>query len=366
MAQPRQSLIEIDGAQGEGGGQVLRSALTLSALTGHGVYLYNIRASRSKPGLMAQHLKSVDATAAVCKASVDGASINSTSLTFRPSGLRSGRYRFEIGTAGATSLVLQTIFLPLSFLSSSSSVMISGGTHVPWSPCYHYLALNWLPVLQQMGFDAQVDFEQAGFYPSGGGRIQSTIRPAIAISPLTLTERGKLLHIHGISAVANLPISIADRQKRQALLRLQKLYLGTAPELRIQVQQLQSPAKGTFLLLLAEFESGRCCYFGLGALGKPAERVADEAVDALLSFLDTDGAIDQYLADQLLIPLSLANGPSELCTSRVTEHLLTNAAVLHAFLPTRIEIQGALGQPGLIRVTPPDSTKVPIGQSHAG
>lgn len=354
-------MVEIDGAQGEGGGQVLRSALTLSAITGNGVHLYNIRSNRSKPGLMAQHLKSVDAAAAVCKASVDGASMNSTALTFQPSGLRSGRYRFEIGTAGATSLVLQTIFLPLS-LTSSSSVIISGGTHVPWSPCYHYLALHWLPTLQQMGFDAQVDLEQAGFYPSGGGRIQATIRHASAISPLRLIERGKLLHVHGISAVANLPTSIADRQKRQAVLRLQKsLDLGTAPELRIQVQQLQSPAKGTFLLLLAEFEAGRCCYFGLGALGKPAERVADEAVDSLLAFLDTDGAIDQYLADQLLIPLSLANGPSELRTSRVTPHLLTNAAVLHAFLPTKIEIDGEVGQPGQIRVLPGETVHLPGG-----
>lgn len=355
MTYNHDNLIDIDGSMGEGGGQVLRSALSLSAITGKGVHLYNIRARRSKPGMLAQHLKSVDAAAAVTKADVDGATLHSSSLTFRPSALRSGRYRFDIGTAGATALVLQTIFFPLSLAPSSSFVIISGGTHVPWSPCYHYLALHWLPVLRRLGFEAYIELVQAGFYPQGGGRINARVRPLKTISPLTLTQPGKLLRIQGVSAVANLPVSIAERQKRQAMLRLYNLPdLGVIPDLHIQIQQIPSPVKGTFLLLLAEFEAGQCCYFGLGALGKPAERVADEAVDALLTFLETGGAIDQYLADQLLIPLSLANGPSELHTSRVTEHLLTNANVLHAFLPVKIDVQGDVGQPGLIRITPID------------
>jgi RNA 3'-terminal phosphate cyclase (ATP) len=351
--QQENNMIEIDGALGEGGGQVLRSALSLSVITGKEMYIYNIRARRSKPGLMAQHLKSVDASAAVSSADVDGAVLNSTRLTFRPSKPRSGRYRFDIGTAGATTLVLQTIFLPLSLASSSSSVIISGGTHVPWSPCYEYLAFHWLPVLRRIGYDAQVELEQAGFYPPGGGRINATLRPIGAISPLNLTQRGKLLRIQGISAVANLPVSIADRQKRQAILRLLRLpELGAAPDLRIRVQQLLSATKGTFLFLLAEFENGQCCYFSLGAQGKPAERVADEAVDSLLAFMASGASIDQYLADQLLLPLSLATGPSELHTSRITPHLLTNAMVLRAFLPAKIEIQGDEGQAGLVRITP--------------
>jgi RNA 3'-terminal phosphate cyclase (ATP) len=349
-------MIELDGSMGEGGGQVLRSALALSTITGKGIQLFNIRARRSEPGLKAQHLKSVAAAAAISNATVDGAVLHSTKLTFQPSSLRSGNYRFEISTAGATSLVLQTIFLPLSMANSSSSVVISGGTHVPWSPCFHYVALHWLPFLQQLGFDAQVELEQAGFYPSGGGRIHSVIRPTKTISPLSLTQRGRLLRIQGISAVGNLPVSIADRQERQAILRLHKLpELGASPEIQIQVQQLPSQSKGTFLLLLAEFEAGRCCYFGLGAPGKPAERVSDEAVDALLAFISTDGAIDQYLADQLLIPLCLADGPSGLRVNQVTNHLLTNVAVVNAFLPVRISISGELGQPGSIQITPSET-----------
>jgi len=161
------------------------------------------------------------------------------------------------------------------------------------------------------------------------------------------------LRIHGISAVANLKISIADRQKRQAMLRLQKLdWEGHPPQIKIKTIDLPSLVKGTFLLLVAEFEGGRCCYYGLGELGKPAERVADEAVDQLLAFLETSAAIDSYLADQLLLPLSLINQTSHLYTNCVTQHLLTNANILQAFLPTQIEISAELGQPGYIHITP--------------
>jgi RNA 3'-terminal phosphate cyclase (ATP) len=347
-------LVHIDGAMGEGGGQVLRSALALSIIRQQPFHIENIRANRSKPGLKAQHLKAIDAAAAISKARVEGATLNATSITFSPSEIRTGRYKFDIVTAGATTLVLQTIFLPLSFAKSASTVIITGGTHVPWSPCFHYAELHWLPFLRQMGFDAQISLQQAGFYPQGGGRITSTIRPAHAIRPLQLIQRGKLVRIAGISAIANLPASIAERQKRQAVQRLMKSVSEAPTEIRIEINQLPSPVKGTLLLLLAEFEVGRCCYFALGELHKPAEQVADEAVDALLAFLDTNGAVDQYLADQLLLPLCFAGGVSEIRTSQVTEHLLTNAAILRMFTPAVIDIQGELGQPGLIRIIPQD------------
>jgi len=346
-------MIEIDGSIGEGGGQVLRSALTLAILTNQGVHLTNIRARRPKPGLKPQHLKAVDAAAAISKAQVEGATLNSQELIFLPSELHSGRYKFDIGTAGATTLVLQTIFLPLSLAAAASSVIITGGTHVPWSPCYHYLEFQWLPYLKRIGFNAQLSLEQAGFYPQGGGRISASIRPVNQISPLNLVERGALLRVNGLSAVANLNINIAERQKRQALGRLQKFDWGTRrPEVKIKITQLPSPYKGTLLILLAEFESGRCCYYGLGALGKPAERVADDAIDSLLAFVDTDAVIDQYLADQLLLPLCLAGGESQIHTCQITQHLLTNIAVLQAFLPVTIAVQGDLGQPGLVRILP--------------
>ena len=349
-------LLEINGAMGEGGGQVLRTSLTLSILTGQSVFIRNIRANRSKHGLLAQHLKSVDAAAAISKAHVEGAALGSSSLTFRPSTIDSGRYRFDIGTAGATSLVFQTIFLPLTRAAAASSVIITGGTHVKWSPCYHFLEQHWLPIVKQLGFDVDMELNTAGFYPQGGGRIDCVICPVNSITPLDLTTRGKLERITGISGVANLNREIGERQKRQALGRLVSIApkLGQ-PDIQIKIQELASPTRGTLLLLVAEFEHGRACYYGLGELGKPAERVADEAVDALLAFFDSGAALDQFLADQLLLPLSFANGPSKFQTSQVTQHLITNADIIRLFLPVKISIEGALGEPGLIYVEPPQT-----------
>lgn len=341
-------MIEIDGSLGEGGGQVLRSALALAMLTHQPMRVYNIRALREKPGLKPQHVRAVDAAAAISHAEVRGAAPNSQDITFIPRDIHPGRYRFEIGTAGATTLVLQTIFLPLSAAGAASSVQITGGTHVPWSPSFDYLFVNWLPSLEQMGYSAKLALEQAGFYPQGGGRIDATIRPALTVTPLDWVERGALLRISGISAVANLPLEIAARQKRQALQRLSPQY----PDLKIKTVELPAAGKGTFLLLLAEFERGRACYCSLGALGKPAERVADESVDGLEAFLRSGAAMDERLADQLLLPLCLAGGPSQFTTCRVTQHLLTNAEVVQKFLPAQIDIQGALGQPGKVAIHP--------------
>ena len=349
-------MLEIDGSQGEGGGQVLRSALNLSILTRQPVCIDNIRGQRSKPGLQPQHLKAVDAAAAISRAEVQGAAMNSTRLVFTPGEIRTGRYTWDIGTAGSTSLVLQTVFLPLSFADSASSVIITGGTHVPWAPCYHYIELHWLPFMRRLGYDATLSLEEAGFYPQGGGRINATIRPAPRIDPLVLLTRGELVSIQGISAVANLDPQIAERQKRWAGGRLYTQF----PGLRIKTAQIPSRYKGTLLLLQAAFASdsaispAACCFYALGERGKPAERVADEAVDALQAFLTTDGALDPYLADQLLIPLAFASGESRLRTSRITQHLLTNAWVINQFQAASVRIDGDLGHPGWVQITPAD------------
>lgn len=352
-------MLEIDGSIGEGGGQVLRSALTLSILTGTPMLIKEIRARRSTPGLMPQHLKAVDAAAAVSRAHVEGAFKGSTSLKFEPGQLRSGRYRFDIGTAGSTSLVLQTIFLPLSKASSASSVIITGGTHVPWAPSFHFLAWHWLEWMKKLGYNAEISLDQAGYYPQGGGRISATIRPCDGQVPLQSVKRGQLLRIRGLSAVSNLNIDIAERQKRRAIQRLHPHF----DNVRIKIEQLPSRFKGTMLFLLAEFQSDdtqngytQCCYYSLGKLGKPAEAVADEAVDALLDFLNTDAAIDQYLADQLLLPLAFATSQSAIRTCQITPHLLTNAEVIRQFLSAKIEIDSDIGKPGLIRVIPNPSS----------
>jgi RNA 3'-phosphate cyclase len=346
-------MIVIDGSQGEGGGQVLRSALTLSIITGKPLKIHSIRARRPKPGLMAQHLRAVQAAAAVGHAHVEGATPASTSLLFAPQSITSGTFRFDIGTAGSTSLVLQTVLLPLCLAATPSQVIISGGTHVPWSPCWHYLLWQWRPAMQQIGFDFDLDLERAGFYPQGGGLIRAAIRPAHAPSRISLSKRGAGRRISGISAVANLDISIAERQQRQAMRRLAHLEIPVDLEL----VRLPAHARGTLLLLLAECEHSRLCVTALGARGKPAEHVADEAVDELETYLSSSAAIDPYLADQLLVPLALATGVAELSTARVTQHLVTNAAVVRLFLPVAITIQGEIGEPGLVRITGQGSTE---------
>lgn len=346
--------VEIDGSLGEGGGQIVRSSLALSIISGKSIRIHNVRARRENPGLRAQHLAALDAAAAISKATVEGGVLGGTEFAFQPKEIRSGRYKFKIGTAGATTLVLQTIFLPLSLADSASTIMITGGTHVAWSPSFHYLSFQWLPYMSALGFDAKITLDQAGFYPQGRGRISATIRPSREIAPINCKVRGDLQKIEGVSAVAGLPTSIAERQKRQALLRLQKVkWPGSRPNIRIKLQRLKSQGKGTCIVLLAKFESGSCCYAGLGKLGKPAERVADEALDPLLKFLTGNNSFDEYMADQLLLPLSLSKEPSVYSTSKITNHLVTNATVVKAFLPSiSIKIEGNIGQPGWVYITP--------------
>jgi RNA 3'-terminal phosphate cyclase (ATP) len=348
MASMGKTMIEIDGSFGEGGGQILRSSLTLSILTGKDLRIVNVRAKRSKPGLRPQHLTAVRAAAKVCKASTEGASIGSQELVFRPGEISGGKYRFEIGTAGSTSLVLQTIFLPLTQAQAASTVTITGGTHVRWSPSFHYLDWHWLHFLRKMGVGADLTLEQAGFYPQGGGRIRARIHPADELAPLDLTERGDLIQIRGISASANLPGHIVRRQRQRVVSRLGH----RVPLNDIRTVELPSSVKGTIMLLLAEYAHTQACVFALGERGKRAETVADEAVDAWLDFDRSGGVVDRYLADQLLLPLALASGPSALHTAEVTQHLLTNAEVIRSFLPVEIEIDSPLGEPGLVHLTP--------------
>jgi RNA 3'-terminal phosphate cyclase (ATP) len=339
-------MIEIDGAQGEGGGQILRTSLSMSVLTGKGVHVRDIRGRRPKPGLMPQHLKAVEASASISHGRVQGAVLGSTSLYFEPGAVTGGNYQFDVGSAGAATLVLQTIAVPLSFGTIQSCVTIIGGTHVPWSPSYHYLAWHWLHYLGRSGYRIASELVRPGFYPRGGGCLTAHIQPIDKPTPLVLSQRGALKRVRGMSLAASLGRPIALRQQRQAQKRLTK----HCSDIDIAVLRLSSYSPGTALVLIAEFETSQCCYAALGARGKPAERVADDAVDALEAFLATPGAINEHLADQLVVPLSVVPGTSRLRTARITPHLLTNAGVVREFLPVDIEITGEVGAPGEIRI----------------
>lgn len=339
-------MIEIDASFGEGGGQILRSALALSVITGKPMRLVHVRARRPQPGLKPQHLKAVEAAALISGARVEGATLGSQTLEFEPNGLKAGEYAFDIGTAGSVSLLLQTVYLPLSFADRPSRLVLTGGTHVPWSPCYHYLAWQWLPYLDRIGLRLECSLESAGFYPRGGGVMQVLVQPSRHLSPLCVTERGRLLRIRGLSAVGRLPLSIAERQRKQAIEKL----AGLDVPLEIEIKEVPSASPGTFIVLLAEFENSRCCAFALGERHKPAEKVGEEAVGELQEDISSGGALDAWLADQLLLPLAFAPGRSELSVCRISQHLVTNAKLLGYFLPVAVGIDGEAGHPGVARL----------------
>ena len=326
-------MIEIDGAVGEGGGQMLRTALSLSLMTGKPFTMVNIRAKRPEPGLRPQHRQCVLAAAQVSDAVVTGAEIGAQQLVFQPRALRWGNYHFDIGTAGSTALLLHALYLPLALASGDSELVLTGGTHVPFAPCYHYLEGQWAPWLARLGLHLRLKLDRAGYYPQGGGRIRAHIARVPEVNPVIADERGELRRCEVISGVTNLPFSIAERQAARAARQLGRL--GLEPHL--DVREIAGRGKGTFVVVVVRYEHGSACYSALGAPGKPAEKVADEACAAFAAFHRSEATVDEHLGDQLLLPLAVARGASRFRVPFVTEHMRTNAAVLSSFLPVRIE-----------------------------
>ena len=340
--------IVIDGSWGEGGGQILRTSLTLSLLTKKTLQIHNIRSKRSSPGLKQQHLTALRAAAEISNAQVEGDFPGSQEVLFVPGEIKPGKYKFKITTAGSTTLVMQTIFMPLSTASRASQVSITGGTHVPWSPPYHYLEWQWIPWMARIGYPGTVELHQCGYYPAGGGRLSCAILPAESIEPLQVTERSKLIQIRGISAASNLPRDIPNRQRLRFVSKLGPSY----PLNDIRSAVLSGQGKGTFLTVLLEFEKTTACFTSLGEKGKRAEIVADELIKQVEEYLNTPGCVDAYLPDQLLIPLSFANGYSSIQTPKITLHLITNAEIIQQFLPVRFTIEGGIGKPGKVVISP--------------
>ena len=342
-------MLELDGSFGEGGGQILRTSLALSLITGKPFHLRNVRAKRAKPGLQPQHLMSVRAAATVGQATVRGDSKGSTDLVFEPGAVKPGRYRFDIGTAGATGLVLHTLYLPLMLgKDGPSELTLTGGTHVSTSPCFHFLDVTWRAYLALMGLRIRLRMDRPGFYPRGGGVVQAFLQPCAEIQPFRLLERGPV-RVSGFSAVAGLPDQIARRQARRATVRLRQHDL----EADLQEQTWEG-GPGTVLALVLDTRPAPTLFFGLGERSKPAERVADDAVDQVFAYLGAgnDAAVDVHSADQIVLPLALAKGPSEYTVAEVTLHLLTNVAVIRRVLDRDILCEGEQGKPGRVRIAP--------------
>jgi RNA 3'-phosphate cyclase len=338
--------IELDGSLGEGGGQILRTSLALSLLTGQTFHLRNVRARRPKPGLQAQHLRSVLAAAEVGGARVNGASLGSCDLLFEPGTVTAGNRRFEIGTAGATGLVLHTIYLPLALRGGEpSEVTLVGGTHVTTSPSFHFLEGTWRRYLELTGLRIGLRLDRPGFYPRGGGVVCAFVQPCQSLRGVSLGERGEVA-ITGISAVAGLDPGIARRQARRA----EHLLKREGHEVEVREESWEG-GPGSVVILTVETGSVPATFVGLGARGKPAEVVATEAVEQVVAYLRAgESLVDPHSADQLVLPLALAEGASEYRTTEVTPHLSTNVAVIKQFLRREIEIEGAEGDPGRVLV----------------
>ncbi|MCZ7625306.1 MAG: RNA 3'-terminal phosphate cyclase [Candidatus Methylomirabilis sp.] len=339
------SVLTIDGSYGEGGGQVLRTALALSAVLGRPTELVRIRAGRRNPGLQPQHLSCVKALAEITGAEVQGAEIGSSRLYFAPGPITGGSRRLDIGTAGAVPLLFQAVVVALAFADRPSTLTFTGGTHVPWSPPAPYISEVFLPIVRRMGLMAAWQVHRAAF-TRGRRRGASAVEPPLRLHAIDLTNRGALAAIRGISGVAGLPRAIAERQADRIRSRLADA--GYAIE--IEVAELEAACPGDTLFVWAEFEESRAGFSALGERGKPAERLADEAADALLGFLADAAATEGHLADQLAVLMALADGRSALTTAHVSRHLLTNLWTIQQCLPIQISLEGEYGRPGRLTI----------------
>ncbi|HZW36629.1 MAG TPA: RNA 3'-terminal phosphate cyclase, partial [Candidatus Deferrimicrobiaceae bacterium] len=309
--------VEIDGSLGEGGGQVLRSTLSLSCITGKPVRIFNIRKNRPKPGLMPQHLTAVTALTRITGADARGAKPGSTEISFAPGPVTAGGYAFDIGTAGSVVLLLQSLLPPLLFADEPSRIALTGGTHVPFGPTFDFLREIFLPWLERIGAPVSCEIERYGFYPRGGGKVTARIAPAGEIRGIDLRGKGAVLSVTGRSCVANLPISIAERQRDAAL----ELLAAHSPA--IGTETVPSPGPGTFIFLKVVTDAGCAGFSALGAPGKRAEDVGREAAREALAYIDSPADLSPRLADQLLLYLALSKEPSTFSSSRLTNHLLT-------------------------------------------
>jgi RNA 3'-terminal phosphate cyclase (ATP) len=334
-------MLSVDGSYGEGGGQILRTALALAALTGEPVRIEHIRARRSKPGLRPQHLTAVQAVARVCQAEVTGVHLGSQTLTFRPRTPQGGHYLFDVAettrSAGAVALVAQAVLPPLIKAGAPATVIIKGGTHVPWSPPAHYLSHVFLPALAAMGAQVDMTLERWGWYPRGGGKLRLTVGDARHLTGIQWHTPAASSAFRALSAAANLPAHVARRQAARLAARLD----ATLP---VEIIPAGGQNPGSLVLIWGPLAG----FTALGARGKPAEQVADEAAEAYLAFRATGAACDRHLADQILIYLALAQGPSRLSTEAVTSHLRTNIWVIEQFFGPTFELNGALGERGEI------------------
>ncbi|HTE18667.1 MAG TPA: RNA 3'-terminal phosphate cyclase [Armatimonadota bacterium] len=329
-------MLQIDGSYGEGGGQIIRTSLSLSVLTGRPVEIYNVRAGRKKPGLQPQHLASVRAAGALCNAEIEGAAVGSVRFLFTPGGPpRPQQYRFDIGTAGATPLVAQTVLVPLALAGGGSHVTITGGTHVPHAPSAEYVEAVYVPVLQRAGLDVAFSYPAAGFYPRGGGQVELEVRAPALPTSLDLSDRGKLRSLRAFIITSNLPEHVAER----GAAAVEKFMKAVGRGVTVERREKPSPSTGAAVVLVAECENGTGAFTGIGERGRPMEQVAEAPCEEFMRWWKTGAACDGHLSDQLVLPMALAAGESRWSAPVVTEHLRTVLWVAAQFLPVEHRLE---------------------------
>jgi RNA 3'-terminal phosphate cyclase (ATP) len=324
--------ITIDGSTGEGGGQILRSSLALSLVTGKPFRIENIRAGRKKPGLLRQHLTAVQAAAAVSGARVAGGDLGSRNLSFEPSQVQGGDYRLAVGTAGSATLVFQTILPALLTARTPSSITLEGGTHNPFAPPFDFLARTFLPLIRRMGASVDVRLETHGFYPAGGGRFTVEIKPCASLGHVALSGRGPT-RVHAKVLIASLPENIAKRE-----LGIVRERLGLDRSMS-RIESIDSSiGPGNVLMIVIESDTCVEVVTGFGIKGVSAEKVASAACEEAEKYLRSDVPVGVHLADQLLIPMALAGGGA-FRTLEPSAHTVTNADVIRQFLDVPIGIE---------------------------
>jgi RNA 3'-terminal phosphate cyclase (ATP) len=325
-------LVTLDGSRGEGGGQILRSALALSLSSGRPFRIHQIRAGRSKPGLLRQHLACVHAAQAVGAAEVDGATLGSTEVTFRPQACLAGHHHVQVGSAGSTSLVVQALLPALLYADAASEIVVEGGTHAKYAPPFEFLRDAWLLQLQRLGAGVDAEIERHGFFPAGGGRIRVRITPTTTPRPLFLTERGARVSVRADALVSKLPNEVGARELQVVAKRL-----SWRPK-DLTVQEIRdSIGPGNVLLLTITHEHVTEVVSGFGALGIRAEDVARRACQEARHWMATDVPVGPHLADQLMVPLALGAGGT-FRTGLLSRHAQTNLETIRAFLDVPIEV----------------------------
>ncbi len=343
-------MIDVDGSMMEGGGQLLRMAITYSAVMGTPVRVRNIRAGRRPPGLKPQHLTTLKAVTEICNAETRGLSIGSMKVEFNPQPPRGGTYDFDIGTAGSISLLLQCVAPIAAFASSPTRLRVVGGTAVKWSPPILILDRVAWEATRQMGFDGELIIRREGFYPRGGGIVEVTINPAEKLKPFVAAQPELVKQMEGVSLCGRLPEHVAARQSRAAEAVLKEAGYRVNVKYHTIVGRKKPLSPGSVICLWAETEPKT--FMGadaLGERGKPAERVGSEAAESLVDQLHTGAAVDLHTTDSLVLWCSLADGESSFTTSRLTMHTATAIELARIITGAEFVVEGNLGKPANIR-----------------